>query len=169
MIGNCVIFIRPFWPAVTEGNRFQFMLKWALYVFTVTFVLLAGGQGTAWAVQTHGGTEGLVAHQIGHVLFVLGMTYLLVRIRSMKLPGAGWLEFKTFLWLILFWNVMTFTGHWLDEYVSGEQFVRSGGGVTFHLESFADLVYYLSRFDHLALVPAFVFLLLALRKWAVQQ
>ncbi|NIP99244.1 MAG: hypothetical protein GWO19_01335, partial [Nitrospinaceae bacterium] len=43
-----------------------------------------------WAVQTHGGSEGLVAHQIGHLLFVLGMIYLLVRIHSMQLRGRGW-------------------------------------------------------------------------------
>lgn len=140
-------------------------------MFAVSLVLLGGGgQGTAWAVQTHGGTEGLVAHQIGHVLFVLGMVYLLTRIRSMELPGSGWLEFKTFLWLVLFWNLITFSGHWLDEFVADEQFVRGGEGiVAFRLESVADLVYYLSRLDHLVLVPAFVFLLLALRKWTVQQ
>ena len=46
----------------------------------------------AWAVQTHGGIEGLVSHQVGHFLFVVGMIYLLVRIHSMQLQGRAGLN-----------------------------------------------------------------------------
>ena len=119
-----------------------------------------------WAVQTHGGAEGLVSHQIGHILFVLGMVYLLFRIYAMKITGRGWMEFKFFLWLVLLWNVITFTGHWLDEYVLKDNFARFNGVVvSFHIDSFADGLYYLSRLDHLVLVPAFFCLLVSLHKW----
>lgn len=135
--------------------------------FLALFLLV--GQN-AFAVQSHGGSEGLVSHQIGHFLFVIGMTYLLARIYSLKLRRGGWFEFKLFLWLLLLWNVITFSGHWMDEYVAAENFVRVNGSlVYFVIESPMDLVYYLSRLDHLVLVPSFMFLLLALRKWSLPQ
>lgn len=120
----------------------------------------------AWAVQSHGGTEGLVIHQIGHSLFSVGMGYLLYRLYVLRLTGSGWIEFKIFLWLLLLWNVMTFSGHWMNESVAAEKFLK----LQSHTEAFTitgifDALYYLTRLDHLVLVPAFVFLLLALRKW----
>lgn len=131
------------------------------------FVLAAQN---ASAVQSHGGSEGLVSHQIGHILFAIGMGYLLSRIYSMKLHGGGWLEFKVFLWLLLLWNVITFSGHWMDEYVSAENFIRLNGIIAyFVIEDLMGLVYYMSRLDHLVLVPSFFFLLLSLRKWSVSQ
>ena len=139
------------------------------HVIGLLALFLLVGQN-AFAVQSHGGSEGLVSHQIGHFLFVIGMTYLLARIYSLKLHGGGWFEFKLFLWLLLLWNILTFSGHWLDEYVAAESFVRVNGALAyFVIENLMDLVYYLSRLDHLLLVPSFMFLLLALRKWSTSQ
>ncbi|MDD5758015.1 MAG: hypothetical protein PHI06_02920 [Desulfobulbaceae bacterium] len=123
----------------------------------------------AWAVQAHGGSEGLVSHQIGHVLFVFGMGFLLFHLRFLQMKGEGWFEFKAFLWLIIAWNLLTFSGHWLHEVVSPEKFIQVGGEVSsFSMTSFSDAYFYLTRLDHLILVPALVFLLLALRKWRLQ-
>ena len=120
----------------------------------------------AWAVQAHGGTEGLVSHQIGHFLFVIGMGYLLLRLYFMRIKGDGWFEFKSFLWLLLAWNIMTFAGHWMSESVAKEKFIIANSQtVSFTIENFQDALYYFTRFDHLILVPSFVFLLIALRKW----
>jgi len=124
----------------------------------------------AWAVQAHGGSEGLVSHQIGHFLFAIGMGYLLIRLRSMHQKGRGWLEFKTFIWLLIAWNVMTFSGHWMNELVAKEKFIKSHATtLSFTVESLSDAIYYMTRLDHLILVPSFVFLLLALRKWRMPQ
>ena len=123
----------------------------------------------AWAVQAHGGVEGLVSHQIGHILFATGMGYLLFRLRSMRLKGTGWLEFKTFLWLLILWNIMTFSGHWLNEFVAKEKFIKANGNtLSFNIENFPDAIFYLTRLDHLILVPSFALLLLALMKWSRQ-
>jgi len=125
--------------------------------------------GPAWAVQSHGGAEGLVAHQIGHFLFALGMGYLLFRLRAMHQKGSGWLEFKTFAWLLIAWNAMTFSGHWMHESIAKEKFVKlEGGTLHFTVENLQDAAYYLSNLDHLILVPSFAFLLLALMKWRAQ-
>lgn len=130
------------------------------------FLALTLQANSAWAVQTHSGTEGLVSHQIGHLLFAIGMGYLLIRLRSMRKISSGWREFKIFIWLLIAWNVMTFSGHWMNELVAEDKFIKSHAStLSFTIESFSDVIYYLTRLDHLLLVPSFAFLLLALRKW----
>jgi len=120
----------------------------------------------AYAVQSHGGAEGLVSHLLGHILFTIAMVFLLLRMRNSRLTGAGWSEFKGFLWLIILWNVLTFAGHWMRESVPAEQFVIHSGRVTaFQADSVFDLIFYLTRLDHLLLVPAFFLLLLAIKNW----
>ncbi len=123
----------------------------------------------ALAVQHHGGTEGLVAHQIGHLLFMAGMVYLLISTWCERHSASGWPEFTTFLVFILLWNLLTFSGHWLAEYINPNQFQNQGGHhIYFTIHSSADLLFYLSRLDHLLLLPALYFLFLALRKWRRQ-
>ncbi|MCF8055461.1 MAG: hypothetical protein K9K37_02355 [Desulfocapsa sp.] len=120
----------------------------------------------AYAVQAHGGAEGLISHELGHLLFFTGMTFLLWRIQKARFTSPGWREFKIFLWLILCWNVLTFTGHWMMETVEAEHFIHHGGHVrSFRVETLSDLIFYLTRLDHLLLVPAFFLLLLSIRKW----
>ena len=133
----------------------------------VVFLLLT--VNPVWAVQAHGGSEGLVAHQIGHFLFVVGMGYLLFRLFYLRIKGAGWLEFKGFLWLIIAWNILTFSGHWLNEFVPAAKFLKlNGNTISFSITSLTDYYFYLTRLDHLFLVPSFIFLLLALRKWSAE-
>lgn len=121
----------------------------------------------AWAVQAHGGAEGLVSHQIGHALFTLGMGYLLFKLYRMHQAGPGWGSFKAFLWLLILWNIVTFSGHWMNEFVDPENFLRTNGHtVAFRVTDLTDAVYYLTRLDHLFLVPSFSCLLLALKKWS---
>ncbi|MEN8141162.1 MAG: hypothetical protein ABFR97_08080 [Thermodesulfobacteriota bacterium] len=120
----------------------------------------------AWAVQTHGGAEGLVSHQIGHLLLFSAMVILLIRQRRFKMRGAGWHYFRVFLWLIILWNILTFTGHWLREGVEMDRFVRSNTHITaFRVEGLYDLIFYLTRLEHLLLVPAFFCLLIAVKRW----
>lgn len=126
-------------------------------------------ESPAMAVQTHGGTEGLAAHQIGHLLFIIGMSYLLYRLRKRHNEEPGWFEFKTFLVLIISWNVLTFSGHWLNETIPTTSFIRAGNNtIAFTIDNALSAIFYLSRLDHLILVPALLFLLFALRKWRVQ-
>lgn len=120
----------------------------------------------ARAVQVHGGAEGLVSHQIGHILFIVGMAYLLFRLYRTQVTGPGWFEFKGFLWLIIVWNFITFSGHWMHELMGQDKFVNAGGHiVAFKATSLFDAFFYITRLDHLLLVPSFILLLLALRKW----
>jgi hypothetical protein len=158
---------------IRSFHKFYDSRPWRLVersIATGIFVVVMLMANPAWAVQAHGGVEGLVSHQIGHLLFVIGMGYLLFRLHSMNLKGTGWFEFKTFLWLLLAWNLMTFSGHWMNEFVAGEKFIHANGHtLSFTVENLFDALYYLTRLDHLLLVPSFAFLLLALRKWRVSQ
>jgi hypothetical protein len=134
------------------------------------FLAMVLAANPAWAVQAHGGSEGLVSHQISHLLFTLGMGYLVLRLRSMRQSGSGWFEFKTFIWLLIAWNVMTFSGHWMNEFVENEKFIKDHANtLSFTIENLFDAIYYLTRLDHLILVPSFAFLLIALRKWRMSQ
>ncbi len=135
------------------------------------FVLLAMlfFPGPVWAVQGHGGAEGLVSHQLGHLLFFFGMAFLLWQVRKRKWRGSGWKNFVGFLYCILLWNTLTFTGHWLREIVERNHFIVSKGKtIAYQITSLTDLIFYLSRLDHLVLVPAFMFLALALYRWRQQ-
>ncbi|GAB4346843.1 MAG: hypothetical protein Kow0089_24370 [Desulfobulbaceae bacterium] len=120
----------------------------------------------AEAVQAHGGAEGLVAHQLGHLLFFSGIIFLLAKIHRERVSGPGWGLFRGFLWLLIVWNCVTFPGHWMHEHIDPGKFVRTGGVVTgFVVSDLFDAVFYLTRLDHLFLVPAFLFLVLALDRW----
>ena len=135
------------------------------FLFTATFIL-ASQALPVYAVQQHGGAEGLVSHQIGHILFISGMIYLLSKVYHNRITGAGWVEFKVFLWLIISWNLLTFSGHWMRELVNPERFIKHDSQVTtFIITDIFDTFFYITRLDHLLLVPSFIFLLLALRKW----
>lgn len=138
-------------------NFFTLSVLWIYVMLWVT---------PAWAVQTHGGTEGLVSHQIGHILFFIGMVFLLVQQYHSRLTGPGWREFKVFLMLVVLWNCLTFVGHWLREVVDMGKFVQDNGHtVGYQVTNTFDLIFYLTRLDHILLVPAFLFLLMALRRW----
>ena len=139
---------RPLWPP---------LLAAALILLTPSL---------AWAVQQHGGVEGLVAHQGGHLLFAAAIVFLLLRLRGAAAEGPGWREFKAFLWLLLMWNGLTFSGHLQREYFDSAKLVLAGHQVVgLSVTSVSDLYFYLTRLDHLVLAPAFFFLAAALHRW----
>ncbi len=157
-------------PYKRRGFLLPTMVAKGIAIAMGTFVVFMMAATPAWAVQTHGGLEGLVSHQIGHLLFTFGMIYLLFRLYSVRPKGVDWREFKIFLWLLIAWNVATFSGHWMDEFVAKEKFIKAHGRtLAFTIENLQDALYYLTRLDHLILIPSFVFLLLALRKWRMAQ
>ena len=132
-------------------------------LMTIGLILVAS---PAWAVQNHGGAEGLVAHQLGHLAFVGGIMVLLYYIRHNRLNDAGWRFFSLFFWLLLAWNSMAFTNHWLHNHIPPDHFIVNNGHCSaMTITNLTDLIFYLSAFDHLLLVPALLLLLLALRFW----
>lgn len=130
------------------------------------FVALCCQVSPAWAAQEHGSSEGMVVHQIGHVLFIIGMLYPLYRINLQKPKEPGWNYFKGFLWAVCLWNLVAFVTHWLGDNISPDQYLREGGAITgLRIDSATDLIYYLCMLEHLVLAPSLLLLLLALRQW----
>jgi len=144
---------------ITEKTNIRLLLYFLLFLIILWAL-------PAWAVQSHGAAEGLVSHEVGHLLFMAGFVYLLFMIYKNWHQGKGWKEFIAFLVLILCWNLLTFSGHWMREFVEPSKFVKEKGNISgFHITNFSDAYFYLSRLDHLILVPAFILLLAALKKW----
>ena len=119
-----------------------------------------------FAFQQHGEPEGLIVHQIAHILFFSGLIIFYKRINRTKTQGEGWFEFNTALLFFLFWNCITFYGHWYQAYIRPEKFISiDGTTVALTVKNIWDLLFYISKFDHLILVPAFLYLSFALFKW----
>lgn len=150
--------------AAVTHNRLSGLIFRAFALWQLSIIVFPATQ--AHAVQSHGGAEGLVSHQIGHILFTVAMLTLLLRMKRVQLTGLGWYEFKWFLWLIILWNTLTFSGHWLREKIAAEHFITQNNQITaFHAGGALDLLFYVTRLDHLLLAPAFAMLLLAIRNW----
>jgi hypothetical protein len=146
-----------------EGGK---KLGCSLSLYALFFLIPLLFPHAAWAVQQHGGAEGLVSHQIGHLLFIFGMFYLLYRLHLSSPSGPGWKEFKLFVWLIICWNFLTFYGHWHQELIDPAKFLQINGKTSgFMISGPIDVLFYFSRLDHLVLLPAFLYLLTALAKW----
>jgi hypothetical protein len=149
---------------IVAQKRFIFRLGNSSIPLSALLILLWATP--APAIQTHDGMEGLVSHQFGHILFIFGMTTLLVSIFRRRLKGPGWAQFKTFLFLAGSWNLITFAGHWLNGSMAPEYFIYVNDRLSgFQITGLSSTLFYLSNLDHLLLVPAFLFLLLALLQW----
>jgi len=153
--------------ATTESRKSPLFFPINRLLLPGLWCLLTGpGVSPALAVQSHGGAEGLVAHQIGHLLFTVGMGYLLFRSFRLQLKTHGWPCFKAFLILILLWNLQAFTSHWLNEAVDPASYLKQDGRIVgYAVHGFTEAFFYLSLLDHLLLVPAFIMLLFALNRW----
>lgn len=123
----------------------------------------------SFATQAHGGTEGIIAHQIGHLFFMFSMcTFVYWSRNSRLLKETGWRYIKYFAVLLVLWNMDVILMHFLDEQMAIVSFqkvtkwdliVRS-----VNKSSALELFYYLGKLDHLLCVPALFFLYIGLKK-----
>lgn len=119
----------------------------------------------AWALQTHGGMEGVVVHQAAHVQYLGALGYLLWDIRRSGFAGVGWLYLQRFCWLMMIWNGIAFIGHFAQMGLSDAAISTDDGYLSALLlpETFGRWVYYVTAFDHLVITPALFLLFLAMR------
>jgi hypothetical protein len=121
-----------------------------------------------WATQAHGGAEGIVVHQLGHLFFVVSMgmfVYWLGKGRILSYPG--WRYIMLFAVLLVVWNLDVVIMHFLDEQMGMLRMVKTGPWtVRIDAENGSRglaLFYYLGKMDHLLCVPALFFLYLGLK------
>lgn len=124
-----------------------------------------------WAIQTHGDPEGLYIHQLGHLLFLAAMVYIIWQIHRRKLTDhLGFRQLMRGAYLLAAWNLVAFIGHWAEEKLPREVFLPGAGYFFRQLEirDLKALVYYLAKLDHLILVPALFFFYQGLRTFRRQ-
>ena len=129
-------------------------------------LLLLGMPESSWAIQTHGAPEGLYVHQMAHLFFAGSLVYFYWVIRRNDFTGRGWRYLQLFCGFMIFWNLLTFTGHAMNLLLTHEDF--SAGPGAWHSHMLAPItpvkwIYYLAKLDHLICVPALLFLYLSLR------
>jgi hypothetical protein len=134
-----------------------------------TPILLIFFPSVAFAIQEHGGPEGLHAHQMAHVFFAFSMGLLIYWLRRHRLVAVqGWRYIQYAALLLIVWNVQALWGHWLEESSGLIDTLRSGP-MTLRITAaqgheWLIAFYYLAKLDHLICVPALGFLFLGLRR-----
>lgn len=137
----------------------------AAMVLLVLFCLPA----PALAIQSHGGPEGLHAHQMAHLFFAFSMGLLIFWLRRRGLvTEQGWRFIQYGALFFIAWNLNAFFGHWLEE-LSGLLITERIGPMQIRITTveghgWAGVAFYLAKLDHLLCVPALIFLFLGLRR-----
>ena len=141
--------------------------------FLTSLTLAIVAPGTALATQGHGGIEGVYAHQIAHIFFIISMGGLIYWLRQRRLVREkGWRMIQLSAFFFILWNLDAFLVHLLDDQLKIIEVKRLG----FWKIQLTDLynspslqrLYYVAKLDHLLCVPAIVFLYLGL-KWLVKE
>ncbi len=123
----------------------------------------------AWATQAHAAPEGIIGHQIAHVVFIVSMAILIYWLwerRLVEQPGWKYIQYAAMFFIL--WNLDAFFAHLIDEQLAlvevqkisfwRRRIVAQGGigGI--------EVLYYLLKMDHLLCVPAMVCLYVGLRR-----
>ena len=136
--------------------------------FTVLFVAFFT-PAHALATQMHEAPEGIYAHQLAHLFFMLSMGFLILWLRERKLvKEGGWRFIQYAAIFFILWNMDTFIVHLLDgqlriiqvKKISTEHIQINAVSGRNGLETF----YYMAKLDHLLCVPALCFLYFGLRR-----
>ncbi len=142
--------------------------------FRASFSLLIFAPTSALATQGHGGIEGVYAHQIAHLFFIVSMGGLIYWLRQRGLvQEKGWRMIQLSAFFFILWNLDAFLVHLLDDQMKIIQVTRIG----FWKIQLTDLynsqalkrLYYVAKLDHLLCVPAIVFLYLGLKRLLKEQ
>ena len=112
------------------------------------------------ATQTHGGPEGVYAHQIAHLFYILSMGFFIHWLRERKLvEEIGWRFIQYAAFFLILWNLDAFLVHFLEQTGNWSLQINAQNSNNGLRE-----LYYLAKLDHLLCVPALFFLYLGLRR-----
>ena len=137
------------------------MVRHFSHVWLGVWALILFSPQPSLALITHGHPEGLYVHQLAHLLFAGAMIflgYMIKREGLLKLAGFRMLAWASLLFIG--WNLDAFIGHIAEVYVSPQAFQGETADFSRRLlltDRFS-WVYYITKMDHLILVPAFYLL-----------
>ena len=124
----------------------------------------------ALATQAHGAPEGLYAHQLAHIFFIISMGVLIYWLRARQLiKVVGWRHIQYAALFFILWNVDALCVHLLEEQMAVIDVQRLAGwqiriSAPNHPESLLPWLYYVAKLDHLLSVPALLFLYAGLKR-----
>jgi hypothetical protein len=121
-----------------------------------------------WALQVHGAPEGLYVHQMAHLHYIFALGYFFWDIRRTSFTGRGWRHLQLFCLLMTLWNVIAFVGHLAGIYLDPQVLLQTDSYLQTRLLgpiTTNKILYFITRLDHLILVPALFFLFLGLRSF----
>jgi len=120
------------------------------------------------ATQMHGGIEGVIVHQMAHIIFVGAMALLIYWLRQHGLVvNPGWRRIQYAAIFFLLWNINAFVVHFLEEQVDildmaqiepWQLRLQAQPGFEWSV-----WLYYVVKLDHLLCVPAMFYLYLGLK------
>ena len=145
----------------TYGNIVRFL--------AVCWYIILSAPGRAIATQAHGAPEGIYAHQLAHIFFLISMAVLIYWLRARELNiEKGWRYIQISAFFLLLWNLDAMAVHFLEEQLEIVTITPMEGWQA-RIESAGDSLmllrlFYLFKLDHLLCVPALGFLYLGLRR-----
>lgn len=121
----------------------------------------------AWALQIHSSPEGLYVHQLAHILFALSMAVLAYWLEINRFTEErGWRLIQISCLLFFLWNLVAFTGHYVEVRIPPDLIEGKVGfwdqKLVIEGDSFT-LAYYFLKLDHLVCVPAILCLFFGIR------
>ena len=120
-------------------------------VFLIGTVMLVS-PSDLWATQAHGGSEGIVAHQLGHLFFMVSMGMFVYWLGKGRIfSHRGWRYIMMFAILLVVWNLDVVVMHFLDEQAELIKMTKTGLW-TVHIDARNGsgglaLLYYLGKMD----------------------
>jgi hypothetical protein len=122
----------------------------------------------AIATQTHGGIEGVVVHQIAHIVFIGAMALLIYWLRQHELViNLGWRRIQYAALFFILWNINAFFVHLIEEQVNILDIAQIGPWQlrlqTQPAFEWTAWFYFMIKLDHLLCVPAMIYLYLGLK------
>ena len=136
---------------------------------TVLMGLILLSAEPALATQAHNAPEGLYAHQLAHIFFIVSMGVLIYWLRERRLVrSVGWRYIQYAALFFILWNADAFLVHLLDEQLAVIDIRRISLWdirITAATQSKTLVwLYYAAKLDHLLCVPALLFLYFGLRR-----
>jgi len=119
----------------------------------------------AWAFQSHPAPEGLYAHQLAHVFFIVAMGMLVYWLQVNDfVRERAWRLIQISCLLFILWNMDAILGHWVEERVTSDAVIGEPDWTQrIVLDSSMTWLYYFLKLDHLICVPALICLCLGIR------
>lgn len=129
--------------------------------------LVLGAAAPSHATQAHGGMEGIIAHQAGHLFFMISMGTFAYWLRQRGATAQkGWRYIFYAAIFFALWNLDVILVHLLDEQLMVVD-VTKMGMLDYRITSGSSLlteIYFLAKHDHLLCVPPMIFFYLGLRQ-----